>query len=271
MKIKYALLILCFFLIISCETENHENNNQVRGQYIGRRHDEFQFAIPKVESASISSYPWEKECGLHPRITKDFFRCKGSLLNPVRVEKSNEEVKQYYDCSGSESHSLPVQDGKEFIYGILVTLLNEIQNKTGNRVIITSGHRCPAHNAYVDSSKNNQFSKHQLGAEVSFYVQGLADQPERIVEIIQNYYQSPHYSGRQDMQVFKRWDKDTDVITLPWYNKEIFIKLYTRKEGRNFDNRHPYPYISIQVRYDVDKDEKVHYSWDKAFNNYMRW
>ena len=63
----------------------------------------------------------------------------------------------------------------------------------------------------------------------------------------------------------------SDVAIKPWYNREIFIKLYQKNEGRNFDNRHPYPYISVQVRYDYDAQKKVTYSWDKAFRNYMRW
>ena len=31
--------------------------------------------------------------------------------------------------------------------------------------------------------------------------------------------------------------------TIPWFNKEIFIKLYRKSEGRDGDNRHPYPYL----------------------------
>ena len=65
-------------------------------------------------------------------------------------------------------------------------------------------------------------------------------------------------------------NQDTGILTAPWYNKEIFIKLYKKKEGRNFDNRHPYPYISIQVRFDTELNERVIYSWDKAYKNYLR-
>ena len=43
----------------------------------------------------------------------------------------------------------------------------------------------------------------------------------------------------------------------PWQNKEILIKLYQKDEGRDLDNRHPHPYISIQVRYDRDRGEPV--------------
>jgi hypothetical protein len=63
---------------------------------------------------------------------------------------------------------------------------------------------------------------------------------------------------------------ESDVSTPPWYNKEILIKLYLKNEGRDFDNRHPYPYVSIQVRFDRELNEKVVCSWQKAFNGYKR-
>ena len=138
--------------------------------------------------------------------------------------------------------------------------------------MITCGHRCPEHNTYSDSSPKNQHSKHMIGAEVSFYVQGMEYKPETIIKYLQEYYKSnPKYKGQKDFEEFQRYDKeDSDVSIQPWYNKEIFVKLYNKKEGRDFDNRHPYPYISIQVRYEVDRQEKVIYTWDKATRNYLR-
>ena len=114
-------------------------------------------------------------------------------------------------------------------------------------MIITSGHRCPQHNTYVDPSYYNRTSKHLIGAEVSFYVQGMEYLAETIAHYLQDYYHT-HFD-RPDYAVFKRYEKnDTNVSTQPWYNKEIFIKLFKKDEGHNFDNRHPYPYVSIQVR-----------------------
>ena len=111
-----------------------------------------------------------------------------------------------------------------------------------------------------------------IGAEVSFFVQGMEDRPQEIVDILLDYYRniSP-FRDKSELTEFYRYEKsDTNVSTKPWYNKEVFIKLFKSTEGRNFDNRHPYPYIAIQVRYDTEKNERVTYSWDKAYKNYLR-
>lgn len=279
---KHTRLLLIGILIstVACSSDDDKDHHQLRkenqkGEYLYRHHDDKFYAVaPSPERAQREYYPWEQETvGNYPRITKEFFRCKGSSLNTVKIIPNKTETVRYYDCGGSERHSLPLKEGKEFIYPILIDLVNTIQVKTGKRVVITCGHRCPDHNIYADPSPKNQFSKHLIGAEVAFYVQGLENNPDRIVKIIQEYYQSnAKYKGLKDYQEFKRYEKDdVDVSTQPWYNKEVFIKLYKKNEGRDFDNRHPYPYISIQVRYDWDKQEKVTYSWDKAFNNYHRY
>lgn len=176
------------------------------------------------------------------------------------------------DCGGIGDHSLPLRNDKEFIYPILINLLNYVQLKTNHQVIITSGHCCPEHNRYNDPSPKEQYSKHLLGAEVSFYVQELQTKPDSIIKILQEYFhENPIYQGLPEYQEFKRWEKGGgNCSTLPWYNKEIFIKLYRANEGRSFDNRHLYPYISVQVRYDRILKEPVAYSWDKAFRNYWR-
>lgn len=271
MWIKHALYLWILIGLSGCG--GSDEASPMSGEPIARRHDEYAFVLPPPVKTATASYPWEEEqAAPHLKITKEFFRCKGSALNPPRAILENGETKKYLDCGGSDSHSLPLNDNKEFIYPILLNLLNDIQKQTGKKVVITSGHRCPEHNAYIDPSKGNQFSKHQIGAEVSFYVRGLEEKPERVVALLQKYFQeTAKYQGLKEYQEFERWDKTTDVLTQPWYNREIFIKLYRKNEGRNLDNRHPYPYISVQIRYDFDAKEKVNYSWDKAFRNYMRW
>lgn len=236
-------------------------------------HSERLFQIPPAEKLTPEPYPWEKGQTAHgPKITKEFFRCKGSSLNPVHTVQEKGELVRYFDCGGAEKHSLPLRENKEFVYPILIDLMNYIQMKTKKRVVITSGHRCPEHNTYVDSSPSNQYSKHMIGAEVSFYVQGMEDQPETLVKHIQEYYKStPKYQTDKEYLEFQRYEKDdANVATPPWYNKEVFVKLFKKKEGRNFDNRHPYPYLSIQVRYDTDLQQKVTYNWDQAYHNYLR-
>jgi hypothetical protein len=272
-KLKLLLIILALFLqSCSLPDEKQQNNlrrNNRKGEYIYRIHNEYLFAAKPPKPKDTPSYPWEEgKIGNIQKITKEYFRCRGSSLNPPRTIEENGSHKNLFDCGGSEKHSLPLRDGKEFIYSVLIDILNYVQASTQKKVVITSGHRCPEHNTYVDTSKANQSSKHMIGAEVSFYVQGLENQPDKIARIIQQYYQqSPKYSQNPQYTHFKAYDKDDKK---PLFNKEIFIKLYNANEGRNFDNRHPYPYITIQVRHDRDLDQQVLYTWDRANRNFLR-
>lgn len=276
---RFLLFAACTLLLNACSSSPDPGSKESRkanlkGEYIYRVHDEHLFAVEPPSRVTPEPYQWEQgSVGNNPKITKEFFRCKGSSLNPVHITQQNGESVRYYDCGGAEKHSLPLRDNKESIYPILIDLVNFIQEKTKKRVVITCGHRCPEHNTYSDPSPDNQHSKHMIGAEVSFYVQGIEYKPDMIIKYIQEYYKSnPKYKGQKDFEEFQRYDKgDLNISTPPWYNKEIFIKLFNKKEGRDFDNRHPYPYISIQVRYDVDREEKVIYTWEKATHNYLRW
>lgn len=273
------LILSTILLLTACSNENKERGEQsnrifnATGEYLYRLHDEFHYVASAPEKRFPEPYQWEKtQIGNFPKLTKEYFRCKGSHLNPVHTYQVNGELQRHFDCGGSEKHSLPLRNEKEFIYPVLIDILNYIQIKTGKRIVITSGYRCPEHNTYVDPSPENQHSKHMLGAAVSFYVQGLEDRPESIIKLVQNYYvDSTKFKGQKELEEFKRYEKgDTDVIVKPWFNKEVFIKLYGKKEGRDFDNRHPYPYIDIQVRFDSDLNEKVIFTWDKAYHNYLR-
>lgn len=261
----FLLLIICTACTPASDDESGKIVMEAKGEYVYRLQHEYFFIPETPEKIALEPYPWEQNrAGALPKITKEYFRCKGSFLHPVQVIAGKGETKRLQDCGGTDQHSLPLRDNKEFIYPILIDLLNHVQDQTGRRVVITSGHRCPEHHAYADQSQENRYSKHQIGAEVAFYVQGYEDRPEMIVKILQNYYQ------KEDKN-FQRYEKkDTDVSTPPWYNKEIFIKLYKKMEGRDFDNRHPYPYIRILVRYDRDKKEQVTYSWEKSHKNYLR-
>lgn len=247
--------------------------NQV-SEYIDRRADEFHFQPAAPKQLSSPTYSWEESTtSLLPRITKDFFRCQGSELNPMRtVPKSDGTPAYYHDCGGNDRHGLPLRGGQEFVYPILIELLNYLQLKTEKRVVITSGHRCPAHNTYVDESAANSTSKHMLGAAVTFYVQGLEEQTGVVVQHLLDYYgDTPRYQGKKEFQVFQRDHSAKQPSTIPaWLNKEIAIRVYPKSEGRNFDNRHPYPYVSITVRYDRELGENVSYSWEQAQKNYLR-
>ena len=73
------------------------------------------------------------------------------------------------------------------------------------------------------------------------------------------------YQDKREYREFLRLEQEkTDVLTPPWYNKEVLIKLYLSHEGRDRDNAHHFPYLSLQVRYDRDKQERVIYTWEKG-------
>ena len=108
-----------------------------------------------------------------------------------------------------------------------------------------------------------------LGAEVDFYVEGMEEEPLKIVELLQTYY-AENFEDKSYTQ-FERFEKEgLNVSTPPWLNKEIFIKLYLPHEGRSVDNPHNYPYIGIQMRFERQTNSKV--SFDaSASQNYLRY
>jgi hypothetical protein len=241
-----------------------------KGEFIYRSAGEKRYETNPPKKVARAPYPWEEGLvGSQAKITKEFFRCRGNLGHKPIVAQSGAHL---FDCGGSEQHSLPLKEGKEFIYPILPELLNYVQERLEKKVIITCGHRCPTHNAYSDGAPWNQTSKHMIGAEVDFYVEGMEYQPEAVIALLMEYYQerSPH-KEKAAYHTFERWNRPTNVSTPPWYNKEIFIKLFQENEGRDFDNTHEKPYIAIQVRIDAATNSPVTYTWSKAFNGYLRY
>lgn len=264
--------LLISFLVFGCSSEDKKNPKQnLHGEYIYRFSTDCHFTPPPPLPCKKNYYPWDHfYAGKHPRITKDFFRCKGNPQNPVVTQEKDGKILNYYrDCCGGERHGLPLRNEKEFIYPCLLELLNYLQETTGKKVIVTSGHRCPLHNLYCDFSSSNASSKHMMGAEVDFYVEGLEQEPQTVVALLQRFYQE-HYPEKKEYLTFERYQKNgLNVSTPPWYNKEIFIKLYTQTEGRNIDNSHPYPYIGIQVRYDKERNKPVTFDAKQA-GHYLR-
>lgn len=269
---NFRILICLALFFTACGGFEQSEKEKIRrrnckGEVIHRKHTDFYATIQTPTHTPRSLYPWESEVNL-PRITKDFFRCRGNPLNPALYDPQDPQL-SYADCEGSR-HGLPIIQGKEGVYPILLDLLNYLQKKTGKRVIITCGHRCPVHNLYADFSKENRTSKHQIGAEVDFYLQGMEDRPHEILGLLMQYYQEhPAYQNEKEYLTFQRLS-DSKLTEAPWMNKEVVIKLYQRDEGRDGDNHHPHPYLSIQVRHDRAKGERVVYDWEKAAKGYPR-
>ncbi|MBI3237116.1 MAG: hypothetical protein HYZ48_05415 [Chlamydiales bacterium] len=277
-KVLNAISLIYFLNLLLSGCSGLEKSEQgkarqlnTKAEFIHRSHDETYFTLLPPPLKEQERYPWEEaHPGAHPKITKEFFRCKGSSSNPPYF---NEKQTPLFDCAGLKKHSLPIRLDQEFIYPILIDLLNLVQTKTKSKVIITCGYRCPVHNQYADPSIANQSSKHTLGAEVDFFVEGFEKRPEEIIQILIDYYRTnPLYQGDKAYCDFQRFEgKNSNVSTPAWMNQEIFIKLYKSSEGRDKDNLHPHPYISVQVRFDRDSQEKVTYSWEKAFRCYRRY
>lgn len=267
MKSSFSLFlfIICIYFLNSCKS----NDNHFSVEYITE--GSYALATPPPTPGEVPLYPWTSQNReFHtPPITKEYFRCKGSASHPLRPisAKSKEGV---IDCGGVEKHSLPLKNNQEYIYPILIELLNWVQQKTQKPVIITSGHRCPVHNTWVDPSPKNSASKHLIGAEVDFYVQGMEKEPDTIIATLLDFYKShPRYAGKKEYIEFRLSEKLTNSSTPPLFNKEIFLKKFLAHEGRNEDNNHPYPYISIQVRYDSKENQAVMCTATQA-QNYLR-
>jgi hypothetical protein len=266
-------LFAVFFLSAACSRMDESENEKVRKynekrEAIYRLDHEKIFAHCDVFEKKREKYPWEDfSHGGILKITKEYFRCKGSDINPpIKVIRGGEEI---FDCGGLDKHGLPFEQNKEFVYPILIELLNYIQLKSNSLVVVTTGHRCPAHNRYADSSKLASTSKHQLGAEVDFYVEGLEEKPLEVVKWIMDYYQE---NPNSEYNRFFKCQKNPEGLKQPgWYNKEIFIRIHDKTEGRDFDNRHPYPYVTIEVRYDLQKNESVVFDWEKSVKNYLKY
>lgn len=253
------------FLLMGCSNESQPPAmlSYQSGEYITRKQDERRFAVPPPTEQPPPPRPWNTN-QLYD-INRYHFRCKGCASNPpLTADKAT-----HFDCGGADHHSLPLRNNEEFVYPILIDLLNHIQNETGKPIRITSGHRCPEHNVYIDPSPQNQTSKHLIGAEVDFYIIGLENQPEIALKWIVDYYKN---HPKEEYRQFERYDKeDAQTRQRPWYNKEVFVKIFAPSEGRNLDNSHHNSYISIQVRYDEERKQKVVYSWPGAHNSYYRY
>ena len=268
-----SLFIFLLLFLVSCNIKDSRKNKikNIKIEEITRGEKDIYFDFSKVESRKIKNYPFENEVEHLPKISKEYFRCKGSPLNLERIdERDSDNIKIYLDCEGSSKHSLPLINKKENVYPVLVDILNYLQKKTKKRVNITCGHRCPKHNTYADFDKTAKTSKHMIGAEVDFYVEGYENKPFEILDLIFKYFkEKKYYKNKNEYENFYEYTKATDVKNPPFYNKEIFVKIYDFDEGRDFSNRHPYPYISLQVLFDKDNNEKVTYTWEKANKNLL--
>ncbi len=233
----------------------------VQKEKITRSEDDIAYHLVTPKKRGAKAYFWGNKVASNlPKITKEYFRCKGSYKNPpIHLHKNSSNEKYLLDCNGFDEHSLPVKDEKEYIYPALIELLNYVQENSLKQVVITCGHRCPKHNLYTEINATR--SKHLIGAEVDFYVLGLQAQIGNVVEIIKKYYENRH----------KEYGPLVNTTSNSFENKEIRLKVRSSKEQKDLDNQHPYPYITIELKYDRDTKKAVHYSWKISHQSVMKW
>lgn len=247
------LLILLLYVVHWLTYTDPSTLPKKRGEYITRTSGENSIAFEQPLATGPQTYPWSKSS--LPPITKEHFRCKGSLLNPPKALSNGEK---HFDCGGKRSHGLPYRDGDEFIFPVLIELLNAVQSSLNKKVIITCGHCCPQHSHYIHNEGTHLHSKHQIGAEVDFYVEGVS--PYKVVQILREHYESDNEHGP-----LKQGESG-----ISWSNKEVVITLYRSDEERDFDNRHPHSYLSMQLKWDRNNKKHIVYSWPIAHKQYTR-
>lgn len=240
--------------------------DKARAAPIHRSENDHLWQLPPLRHRPRIRYPWEAPFeGPVPPITKAHFHCRGSNLNPP-VFLSKEET--LFDCNGNAEHTLPMPNNVESIPFELIDLLNFLQRASKRPVHITAGHRCPKHQRYVNPAYKAQFSKHLIGAEVTFYIEGLEEFPMTVIDLIRTYYEThPTLAADRRYTHFERYEKgNTGTSASPWFNREVFVKLYQSYEGRDFDNNHSYPYLSLQLRH-TRAGESVRYTHEVALHS----
>src|SRR5579862_9121325 len=82
----WTIPVLLF--LFSCSGLEHSEQENLRranakGEFIHRTHDEYHYAIETPKHLMRERYSWEQAyIGKHAKISKEYFRCKGSSSNP---------------------------------------------------------------------------------------------------------------------------------------------------------------------------------------------
>ncbi|MCH9811166.1 hypothetical protein K0U07_00210 [bacterium] len=258
MKCGYGFLL---FLLVGCSTadervQSRRMQNNKSTEKIYRLSHEKVYEEKEQKLVKREPYPWENAADF-PKITMNMLRCRGCSSNKERTRGD----KAFTDCNGMKDHGLPYVDGEEFVYPVLVSLLNKVQNSLNKKVVVTSGHRCPKHNDYLNLGKS-RISKYMIGACVDFFIEGMENDAEQIVEEIISLY-------KEDSDNYCHFTKSKSSKGTPsWRNKEISISI--QKEGEHsILYKKDHPVLSISVRYDRQKGEHVHLDWKHAYQGFI--
>lgn len=222
--------------------------------------EEQSHAICFPEKKVRERYSWENTLAHeYPKITKEAFRCKGSGNPKPKISRENVAI---FDCQGADKHSLPICEDRESIYPALLEILNFLQDQLKKKVVVTAGHRCYLHQTYLLGTTSGAITKYLVGAQVDFLIDGLQASSQQIIDCLQKYYQEI-FPNEKDYHLEK-------TVTGVWQNKEIFVRFFAKHEGRNEDNSHDYPYLSIELKHDRVLNKKIHVKYQQAINGYFR-
>src|SRR3989338_2368335 len=113
-------------LMTGCSPMEESEKDKLRrvnevAENVYRLDGEHFFQANEVTVAKRETYPWEpKSLTVDKKITKEYFRCRGSAQNGCKsLIDSLGDKAQMIDCGGMEKHGLPYRDEGEFIYPAL--------------------------------------------------------------------------------------------------------------------------------------------------------
>ena len=268
--VRVTLFFSFWITAVSCDpdrtTARGWRPKVVRRYPIMRSNQDVEFPLLPPWENEERLYPWDQEQGtVFSTITKENFRCKGGTHHRLRkLVGANQQVHYIEDCQGGGEHPLPLQEGKEFIYPVLIDLLNHLQKALQARVVITSGHRCPQHQLYISPKCHQAHSKHLIGYAVDFIFDRKSLDVKKTLHAMQKFYAKNNH-GLEDIQ-FYTLHSDFSVQSHPisFGNQEIRVTFFPADTLIDGDNTHAEPFARIEVLYDRFRKQKVFCSWEKA-------
>jgi hypothetical protein len=97
-----------------------------------------------------------------------------------------------------------------------------------------------------------------MGCKADFTVEGLENRPEEIIVKIMDLYPN---------EKFQKINQ-ADGSTL-YTSKQFHLMINKEGEHSILGEKH-HPVVSVDVRYDQDKQEAIILDWDKSFHGFIR-
>lgn len=177
------------------------------------------------ESTFNLKTPWVRYQSHWHTLTRDHFRCKGQGGRAPIMLSDGEYL---FDCWGFE-HGLPWIQSQEFIEPLLITLLNNLQEELQTKVVIVSGHRCPAHHRFITKGEGSTNDRHLIGAAADFYVKSFEEDPQKVILSLQNIFNQLSEDPKTKLELQNE----------PYFWKNVFCEIRWRPAGFMNSLDHP--------------------------------